>query len=283
MAVFVLDELTKVVEAIEERRAGYDRAFLTKDDAPVEFTRADSESGILEGDITRWWVVDSYAEVTAPGAFSKSIADRGPNGANRIVLRYEHAETIGVMREMTETDTGVSVKAFISDDKDTGSKVRAHLRDGVPYGMSIGFNRIASRPATKDDPLIWDYAPTWIKQMAMEDISMVTVLTEVRNLENSVVTFPAVENALVTDYRSELDLSQRALDRLASDLKHGRLTDDHLKSLRRLVADLPAAIDPDGETPEPVKTQTAIATRNYLQELNLLLYEAGVTLEGHLL
>ena len=279
-----MDELTKAINAIEERRAAPSSAILTKDLAPEPFTKADGETGVLDGYITRYWVVDSYGEVTAPGSFTRSMADRGPDGADRTFLRYEHEHTIGKITAMSDDALSVKVSAKISDDGMFGSAVRAHLKDGVPYGMSIGFRRIASRPATADDPLIWDFAPDYIRQMAADDPSFITILTEVKNLEDSVVTFPAVDNALVTDYRSTLDLTAKAIDRLVADLKAGRLSDDHITHIRRFVADLPAATDPDGETPDPVKNQTEVQQRrNYVTELNLALFESGVTLEGHLL
>ena len=260
-----MDDLTKAIEAIEERRSA---DVLTKDLAPEPFVKADGETGILEGYITRYWVVDSYGEFTVPGAFTRTIAERGPAGANRIFLRYEHEHTIGAITDMVDDTDGVKVSAKVSDDGLYGSAVRSHLKDGVPYGMSIGFKRVASRPATPEDPLIWDYAPDYVRQMAADDPSFITGLTELKNLENSVVTFPAVDNALVTDYRSALDLTAKAIDRLADDLKHGRLTDAHIIQLRRFVADLPAAIAPDGETPEPGKNQTVeFAHRNYVTEL----------------
>lgn len=261
-----VDDYTKALEQIEERRNAPTSATLTKDLAPEPFAKADGETGTLEGYITRYWVVDSYGEVTAPGSFSKSMAERGPAGADRTFLRYEHEHTIGKITDMAEDELGVTVSAKVSDDGMFGSAVRAHLKDGVPYGMSIGFRRIGSRAATADDPLIWDYAPDYIKQMAADDPTFVTVLTEVKNLEDSVVTFPAVENALVTNYRSTLDLSAKAIDRLMADLKAGRLTDDHLLQLRRLVADLPADSTPTGEMPKSGATQTAIPTRNFETE-----------------
>lgn len=276
-----MTNLTNAQDQIAERRNAPAATVFTKDLAPEPFTKADGETGVLDGYITRYWVVDFYGEFTVPGSFSKTIAERGPAGADRIFLRYEHDHTIGKITDMTEDDLGVRVSAKVSDDGMFGSAVRAHLRDAVPYGMSIGFRRIGHRAATEDDPLIWDFAPDYIRQMAMEDLSLLTGLTEVKNLENSVVTFPAVDNALVTDYRSALDLTAKAIDRIAADLKAGRMTDQHLTHLRRLVADLPAASDPDGETPVPVVTQTAVhAKRNYLAELDLVLVGAGVSLEG---
>lgn len=277
---FLLDE-SKALAAIEERRNAPASAVLTKDHDPAPFTKADGESGIVEGYSTRYWVVDSYGEFTIPGAFSKSIAERGPSGADRIFLRYEHEHTIGKHTEMVEDDLGVRIAAKISDDGMFGSAVRAHLKDAIPYGLSIGFRRVGSRPAQEGDPLIWDYAPDYIRQMAASDLSFITGLTEVKHLEDSIVTFPAVDNALVTDYRSDLDLTQRALDRLMADAKAGRLSDDHITHLRRIAAAVPAAPTPDaGETPgAPRQDQTAPVGRNYIAEARLALSGLGIPME----
>lgn len=265
---FFVDD-SKALAAIEERRNAPASAVLTKDHDPVAFTKADGASGIVEGYSTRYWVVDSYGEFTVPGAFSKSIRERGPGAEKqRILLRYEHEHTIGKHTEMVEDEHGVRITAQISDDGMFGSAVRAHLRDEVPYGLSIGFRRIASRPATEADPLIWDFAPEYIRQMAAQDLSFITGLTEIKHLEDSIVTFPAVDNALVTDYRADLDLTRKAIDRIMADLTAGRLTDDHLTHLRRIAAALPAAVTPDaGETPDaPRQDQTAPVGRNYQAE-----------------
>ena len=130
--LFALDT-TKALEAIEQRRAASTNAVLTKDLAPSPLTKADGESGELDGYITRYWVVDSYGEATAPGSFSKSIADRGPAGAGRIFLRYEHEHTIGKMTDMTEDADGVKVSAKVSDDGMYGSAVRSCVT--VPGGL----------------------------------------------------------------------------------------------------------------------------------------------------
>ncbi len=263
--IFV-DELTKAREQIEERRNAPAATVFTKDMAPEPFAKADGETGILDGYITRYWVVDSYGEFTVPGSFTKTIAERGPAGANRIFLRYEHEHTIGAITDMVDDADGVKVSAKVSDDGMFGTAVRTHLTDGVPYGMSIGFRRVNARAATEADPLIWDFAPDYIRQMAASDLTFITGLTEVKNLENSVVTFPAVDNAMVTDYRSTLDLTAKAIDRLAADLKAGHMTDQHIHSLRRLLAQLPAANDQAGEMPGLVAHQTVGATRNFETE-----------------
>jgi HK97 family phage prohead protease len=272
-----MDETTRALQLIEERRNAPSSAVLTKDINPQPMTKADAETGIVEGYGSEFWMVDSWAEATAPGSFATSIRDRGPESAkSRIVLRFEHEWTIGTQRKLFEEPGGLKMEAHVSEDGMYGSAVRAHLRDGVPYGLSIGFRRVGQRPATADDPLDFSTAPPWIVEMAAQDIGQITVLTDVKLLEVSIVTFPAVDTALVTNYRSDLDLPQRHIDALLRDAKRGVLSSDHITSLRALAQSLPAASDPDPETGEPVTPQTAATRRNYLAEARLVCLEAGV-------
>jgi HK97 family phage prohead protease len=279
-----MDELTNARSLIEQRRSSPRSAVLTKDaafvdDAGQELVKAESpEEGILEGYSTRWWVVDSYGEFTIPGAFARSIAERGPKAEKqRIVLRYEHEHTIGKHVEMVEDDIGVHIKAKVSNDGMWGSVLRAHLRDEIPYGLSIGFRRMKERPATEADPLILDFAPDYIKQLvASEGVGFLVGLQEIKHLEDSPVTFPAVEPATVDSYRADiLDLPQRHIDALLRDAQLGRLTNDHITSLRAFAQQLPAASISDGETPKPDAPQTADQRRNYMAEARYLLQRAG--------
>ena len=107
---------------------------------------------------------------------------------------------------------------------------------------------------------------------------MLVGLSEVKHLENSAVSFPAVDTALIDSYRADFDLTQRAIDRLLIDAKRGVLTDDHITHLRALAQSLPAASDPDPETGEPVAPQTAATRRNYMAEARLTLSSAGIPL-----
>ena len=144
---------------MDNRRTTYD-GLLTKQRDPLA-VKANAEQGILSGHASRFWVVDSYLEATAPGAFAKTIAQRGPSGENRILLRYEHAVTIGTHKSMAEDAKGLAIEALVSDDGMDGTRVRRHLADGVVYGLSIGFRRIGDRTATDDDPLDFSTAPSW--------------------------------------------------------------------------------------------------------------------------
>lgn len=258
----------------DNRRSTYD-GLLTKSRDPLEF-KADAEHGILTGHTTKWWVVDSYAETTAPGSFAQTIAQRGPaSGKNRILLRYEHEHTIGTHQTLTEDALGVAIEAKVSDDGQWGSAVRAHLADGVPYGLSIGFRRISDRSATDDDPLDFSSAPEWVMRMPRNEIR---VLTGVKLMENSVVSFPAVDPALITNYRSQDAFDFEAL--LAA-VKAGQLTAEQTAQLKSLFSDAQPAdtASDDGETPPAGAVQTVLC-RNRHAEYELIradLARLGVT------
>jgi HK97 family phage prohead protease len=235
----------------------------------VHELRADAETGILSGHASKFWVVDSYAECTAPGCFAKTIEDRGPSGANRILLRYEHEHTIGNHTKMAEDAAGLPIEAKISDDGMYGTAVRRQLADKVPYGLSIGFRRIGDRSATDEDPLILDHAPQWVRNMiALDGVSSIRVLTETKLYENSVVSFPAVDNALVDGYRSEQ--RTQLLTSLLTDLKAGRLSPDDRAALDQIVQAWIADEAPENSETlsQPSDARTSLR-RNHAAELAL--------------
>jgi HK97 family phage prohead protease len=244
---------------MDNRRSSYD-GILTKAYDPLE-VKADAEKGILSGYASKFWVVDSYAEATAPGSFTKTIAERGPKGANRILLRYEHEHTIGTHTAMQEDGDGLNIEARVSDDGMWGTAVRSHLKDDVQYGLSIGFRRVADRTAEDDDPLDFSSAPDWVKTIPRNEIR---ILTGVKLMENSVVSFPAVDPALVSSYRSDLDISKLAAE----------LTPEQRAELMQILTAMPADSATTTETAGVVVTQTAF--RNYQAEFALLCNQLGV-------
>lgn len=238
-----MDETRELGTALLElRRQSHQRGeTLTKAMSPLEM-KADAGSGQVSGYASKWWVVDGYGEVTAPGCFAQSIKDRGPDGANRIVFRYEHEHTVGNHTKMVEDGDGLYIEAHVVDDGQWGTVLRRHLADpnGPVYGLSIGYRTLRVRAATEADPLIWDYAPDWMKERP--DPAMIMVLQSVRHKEDSAVTFPAVDNALIDDYKAEAPVQ---LERLLASVKAGTLTESQVGLLREIAAALPAASAPE--------------------------------------
>lgn len=251
---------------MNNRRQTYDGT-LTKQRDPLEL-KAQAEQGLITGYASKWWVVDSYAEATAPGSFAETIAQRGPRGADRILLRYEHETTIGTHRSMAEDATGLAIEGHVSDDGMDGTRVRRHLADGVKYGLSIGFRRLADRTAEESDPLDFASAPEWVQRLPRNEIR---ILTRVKLYEDSIVSFPAVDPATVDSYRSD----PPDVAALIIAVKAGRLSDEQITQLKALLSDSPAdGPQADSETPAAARlTQTARRTRQ--AELTFLRHRAA--------
>lgn len=114
--------------------------------------------------------------------------------------------------------------------------------------------------------------------MAKEDISFISVLEDTKLMEDSAVSFPAVDPAIIDSYRAD-DLNARALERLMADLKAGRLGAAHLSQLRQIAAALPADVASlRGETPrETGEPRTAPArARNFRAEYALAAMRLGL-------
>ncbi len=151
----------------------------------------------------------------------------------------------------------------MSDDGMDGTRVRCHLADGVQYGLSIGFRRITDRSGEESDPFDFSTAPDWVRRLPANEIR---VLTGVKLYENSVVSFPAVDPALVESYRS----GPVDFESLLAAVKAGRLTADQTAQLKAILDATPAARgEGGGEMPPAVPAQTA-ALRNYAAEFELL-------------
>lgn len=233
--------------------------------------KATLDGGVLSGYGSKFWVVDSYGEFTIPGCFQKSIDERGPTGKDRILYRYEHDITIGKPTVLREDADGLYLEAKISDDGLWGTALRRQLADGVPYGQSIGFRRVGFRSATETDPLIFDFAPPWVMQVPRTEL---IGITECKLPEISSVSFPAVDNATVDDYRS----AQRValLASLIPDLKAGRLSEDELEALKEAAA----AIADGRDLPSEMQKQTPTTRTSQACALELSLVAARLKSQG---
>lgn len=228
--------------------------------------RADSENGGLSGYASHFGSVDSYGTAVKKGAFAKTISDRG----DRIPVLWNHwpDNVIGKPTELKEDDKGLYFNASISEGTTQGRDIMTLLRDGVPLGMSFGFETLKSRPLEEADQLDYSNAPEFYKDPANREY--VRIIEEVRLWEISIVTFPANEQATINSVRhAQLD----ALTSLLEDLRTGNVSDTD--SRRALLHQLVAAVD---EQPGPVDTTTPLTTptarrRNLSAEFALLTYE----------
>lgn len=263
------DERELGLAALTLRRAGYGlSAKHTKDLDPLPI-KADSEQGIISGYASNFWVIDSYGEATAPGCFAQSIKERGPQGTNRIPFRYEHQYTIGNHTKMAEDPDGLAIDAKITDDGQWGTVLRRQLADGVPYGLSIGYRTLSARPGTVDDPFIWDSAPRWLREE--QDPASIYVLTSLKLMENSGVTFPANEPSIIDRYRAD---AGQQLETLLASVKAGLLTPTQIGLLREIAAQLPAV--PVSERAQAATPPDGTADSDAANEITINLLEMTI-------
>ena len=123
------------------------------------------------------WDRDQIDDIIHHGAFAKTIRERGPKGANRIKVLWQHVEAMGIPLHMEEDSTGLFTDSKISKTR-IGDEALELISDGVVDSMSIGFDIPAGKAEYRDDG--------WTRD-----------IHEVKLLEYSPVTFACNEAALI--------------------------------------------------------------------------------------
>jgi len=180
----------------------------------------------------------AYLEAFQRGSFAKTIAERG----DRVKLLYQHnsLEPIGRATLLREDSAGLYGEFHVSS-LNRGDEALELVNDGVIDSFSVGF------------------AP--IKHEKRDGM---TVRTEVRMREASLVTFPAYEDARIQAVRAAFgDMSAPELIALLRNL-----------DLPEISASTPDG-EPDAAQIEPVPSATRDIHRQFMS-LRLLARERGV-------
>lgn len=122
----------------------------------------------------------SFTEVIKPGAFARSIAERGDRV--RVLANHDRGSfPIGKPSRLWEQADGLYLESRIVDTQ-AGNEALALVRDGVVSGLSIGFRPVKADTSTDG----------------------VRTITEAALLEVSLTAFPAYDGAQVTSVRHAL-------------------------------------------------------------------------------
>jgi HK97 family phage prohead protease len=150
--------------------------------APVTETKfAEAEldvgaDGSFSGYASLFGVADLSRDMVVPGAFAKSIAERGPGGI-RMLFQHDPATPIGTWREIREDSRGLFVRGRLTTEVARAREVLALMRAGAIDGLSIGFRTVRGRTDAK----------TGVRK-----------LIEVDLWEISIVTFPMLPTARIS-------------------------------------------------------------------------------------
>jgi HK97 family phage prohead protease len=110
---------------------------------------------------------DSYGDVIAPGAFTKSLADHRSNGtAPAMLWSHDQRQPIGKWIELKEDGSGLRVTGKLTLAVAQAEEAFALAKDGA-LSLSIGYRVVASQPMTG--------AARLLKVLDLVEISMVAI------------------------------------------------------------------------------------------------------------
>lgn len=153
------------------------------------------QDGIFEGYASVFGVVDQGMDVVERGAFRKSL------GSRKVKMLWQHdmSQPIGVWDDIYEDERGLFVRGRLLKEVEKGREAMALLRAGAIDSMSIGYRTMEAIP---------------------EGDGRVRKLMEVDLFEISLVTFPMLPDAKVTNVKSIT--TERDFERFLRDAGYSR-------------------------------------------------------------
>lgn len=109
----------------------------------AEVTEVDVERRTVMGYAAKFGNVDLHGDMIMPGAFAKTVRERGPEGKNEIWFLHDHdtSKVNGKPNVLKEDNYGLYFEAKIVDT-DAGSDTLKLYEEGLINQHSIGFSTI---------------------------------------------------------------------------------------------------------------------------------------------
>lgn len=150
-------------------------------------TKEVKDSGEFTGYASVFDTVDFYRDVVRPGAFRESLADWKKKGKFPPILwQHMSAQPLGPHLDMYEDEKGLYVHGrLLVGEIEKAREAHALLKAQVISGMSIGFNVPEDGASYDGKTNVWN-------------------LNRIQIWENSLVTFPANEDAQVEEVKTIL-------------------------------------------------------------------------------
>jgi HK97 family phage prohead protease len=95
-------------------------------------------AGVIEGYASLFGVADSGGDIVQPGAFARSLAQRGAAGV-KMLWQHNAAEPIGVWSSIVEDAKGLKVTGRLDLSVARAREGLSLIRSGAVDGLSIGF------------------------------------------------------------------------------------------------------------------------------------------------
>lgn len=153
-------------------------------DLQFEFIKSDAlAKGFIAG-IATTPRVDSYGDIIAAGAFQESITTRGVSGPTSVKMLAQHRSDtpIGNWTKLEYDGDKLMAEGQLDLDDTVGQKYHNYAKKGQIGSFSVGFQ-------------------TKVRKYDEENDILTILKGDLREI--SLVTFPANEDAIITDVRSE--------------------------------------------------------------------------------
>ena len=160
----------------------------------VEFREVKvSDEGIIEGYLSTFNDVDSYGTYMTPTAFDNALSKFSKEGYLPALWQHDRTKPVGRWTELRKDEHGLYGKLKLTMADPQAQIAYAHAKDGSVRGFSIGFK-------IDSDDIKFDKKRD---AYALDNVDLI---------ECSIVTFPANDNAQITNVKQQ-DFSQTDLNK----------------------------------------------------------------------
>lgn len=190
---------------------------------------------VVTGYFSKFETKDSDGDIIRKGAYTKTIAENGMNGKNRIVHLYQHDvnRVLGKPHVLKEDDYGLYFETKFADVSYAQDVLKLY-DEGVINEHSVGFQTVKG-----------DYK----EDMGFYEIS------EVKLFEGSTVTFGANENTPFMGFKGQFDNTLGYIKKCQNLLKNGTLTDETFYLLEYQLKQLEQFVDKNSQKDENKPSQ----------------------------
>lgn len=156
-----------------------------------------NDSGKISGYASVFNVVDGCNDVVMKGAFAKTVEKFNTGNKPKLLWQHDVSCPIGIIDELYEDDYGLFIKCHLLMDIPKATEIYSLIKNRAIDGFSIGYK-------VKDS-----FQERGIKYISEIDL-----------FEISIVTFPACDQALISNVKSKDELCLEQIKNLSNKIEN---------------------------------------------------------------
>ncbi len=224
---------------------------------------ADSKKGIVTGYAAAFNNLDSDNDIIMPGAFTKTISERGPKSSKpriKYLLDHNTSKALGVLLSLTEDNHGLAYEAQVGTHT-LGLDFVKMVESGLITEHSIGYSTVQKTIINAEAD--WRDQQTQLKELTLWELSPLQ-------------TWGANEMTPLLGMKSQKELHDR-MELLIKAVRTGKFTEKTFDILEKELLILQAQLKSDYETTEP--DDKSHTTQPNDEDLILILANANMRMQ----